>query len=75
MKSVSLNQDLGGGWRLVSITLTDSASRTLILVLTQGGKTYTVRFAPNTAQLLDSSPTLTAAQLHTIQTAAIQFLK
>lgn len=75
-RTFSVSQDLGDGWRLVSVTEPPLAgSRIATVVVTKGGKSYTARFNIDKQIMLDDPKTLTATQLHIIQTVILQLLK
>lgn len=74
MKTVTLNQDLGAGWRLISITQPTTDSKILTVVLTFNNKVFTIRFDVTKGISLDPIA-LTSIQLHIIETSAIQFLR
>ena len=75
MKTVRVNQDLGAGWRLVSLTQVETNSKIIEIVLTKDGKEFDVNFDTNSAMILEPTVLLTTTQLHIIETVAIQLLK
>ena len=75
MADIVVNQDIGGGWRLISLTQPDPASKLLLAELSFDGKIFLSRFDPIKVILLDPPTNLTQAQLHFIEVAALQLLR
>ena len=69
---VEYPQDLGGGVRLVSITIPDTGSRVYGVELLSGNKTYNEHFNIDTRTVSDDVLNLTAIQLHVIFNAIDQ---
>lgn len=74
-KTFSVSQDLGGGWRLISVIEPLQGSRIAPVVVTKDGKSYSSRFDLGKKVLLDDPKTLTTVQLHIIGTVISQLLK
>lgn len=74
-KTFKVSQDLGDGWRLVSVTEPLVGSRIATVIVTRAGKTYTARFDIDKQVMLDDPKTLTTVQLHVIQTLVLQLIK
>lgn len=71
-KTVQYQQDLGGGIRLMAITIPDPGSRLYTVQLLSNNKSFTEHFDIDTRTVVDDVLGLTAIQLHIIFNAIEQ---
>lgn len=74
MKSVKLNQDLGGGLRLVGLTKSDDTSKEVSVSLLMGTTAVSYTFSTVTRKILQTN-SLSPTQTQLIASAVGQFLR